>query len=154
MARLSFAAPTDVDVEELAVDLREADRIEIGASHGADVRRTIRYAVRTSPEPWAVRSSDGLLCIFGIAVESLLDGSGAPWMLGTPLLDGRHRTLGLVARRYLAEMSRVYAVLTNQVDARNAASIRLLEWLGFDLGEPEPFGVSGLPFRRFEMRGG
>ena len=39
----------------------------------------------------------------------------------------------------------------NIVDANYTAAIRLLDIVGFELGEPEPMGIHGKPFRRFEM---
>ena len=132
--------------------MRRADRREVLASSGPDVRGTVARSVTLSANCLAVRSSVGLLAIFGTAPLSLVSGEAAPWLLGTPLLFTRHRTLGRVARRYIGEMARAYPVLVNHVDARNAASIRLLAWLGFTIGDPAPYGAAGLPFRRFELR--
>jgi len=48
-------------------------------------------------------------------------------------------------------MLAVYPRLVNHVDERNEASKRWLSWLGFELGEPEPHGPFGIPFRPFRL---
>jgi hypothetical protein len=82
----------------------------------------------------------------------LLLGHAAPWQLGTNSLARFKRSHGKIARLYVEEASALYPSLENWVDDRNTASKRLLEWLGFTLEEPTPFGVEGLPFRKFWRR--
>ena len=154
MGRVTFAATTGDDIAELARDMRAADRDEIVAAAGPDVLETLRLSVAASVDSWAARTPEGLLCIFGTAAMSLTAREGSPWMLGTPLLDRHRRSLIKTADAYIRGMLRVFPVLANHVDARNAASIKRLGWLGFEFGEPEPYGVQGLPFRRFERREG
>jgi hypothetical protein len=151
-ADLTFTTPTEADLDELAANMRPEDRDEIVASDGPDVRKTLAVALGWSVNALAVRSKDGLLCVFGTAAPSLLGDEAAPWMLGTDILARHPRTLTRVARRYIEEMLGVFPVLVNHVDTRNTASIRLLAWLGFTFDEPRPYGVAGLPFRRFEKR--
>jgi hypothetical protein len=151
-ADLTFLPVVPADLDELAANMRPADRDEITASNGADIRRTLGFSLLLSVNAFAVRSEEGLLCVFGTAAHSLLDDTGAIWMLGTPIVDKHPRTLSRVTRRYVAEMLRIFPILANWVDARNAASIKLLRWCGFTIGEPEPYGVRGLPFHRFEKR--
>jgi hypothetical protein len=143
-------APGDID--QLDAHLRQPDRDEIVASHGADTRRTIADAVVVSTHCLAIETKGRLACLLGVAPLAMAAGIGSPWMLGTDVLDYRSRTLARVARRYFDEVARVYPVLENHVDVRNAASIKLLKWLGCSFDAPKPYGVAGLPFMRFERR--
>jgi hypothetical protein len=43
-----------------------------------------------------------------------------------------------------------YDQLFNYVDARNLRSIAWLQHIGFQVFEPQPYGLEGLPFHRFE----
>lgn len=56
-------------------------------------------------------------------------------------------------RKYLSSLLERYDMLFNYVDARHTASIRWLRRLGFSMEPAAPFGVDGVPFHRFEMRG-
>jgi len=58
-----------------------------------------------------------------------------------------------VCVKWVRRQSEKFSLLYNYVDARNVKSIKWLRWLGFQLDEPAPYGVRGLPFHRFELRG-
>ncbi|MNC81827.1 hypothetical protein D3C75_1350850 [compost metagenome] len=44
-----------------------------------------------------------------------------------------------------------HPTLTNYVDARNLAAIRWLQWLGFRMDSPVPYGPHRLTFRQFHL---
>ena len=73
-------------------------------------------------------------------------------MLGTDLVEKHSKAFLRRNKAYLSEMAQGFDTLENYVDARNEVSKKWLEWLGFEIGEPEPMGVLGLPFHKFEMR--
>jgi hypothetical protein len=39
--------------------------------------------------------------------------------------------------------------VVNYVDARNVRAVKWFKWLGFEVSEPEPFGLNGELFHRF-----
>jgi hypothetical protein len=97
--------------------------------------------------------ADGrVVCMFGVAPVNLLGDTGVPWLLGSDDIERHAVTFLRGSKRYIAEMSRDYRLLTNYVDARNTLSIRWLKWLRFDILAAEPYGPFGLPFHRFELR--
>ena len=154
MGEISIREVEPDDTFILRCFMRDADREEIIASHGPDVQHTLDRSVAISTHCLTVlNDGGGLACIMGVAPISMVSGHGAPWMLGTTALDALPRTLARVSRRYFREVAQVYPVLENYVDVRNTASVRLLEWLGCSFGEPQPYGVMGLPFMRFEWSG-
>lgn len=142
----------DGDVERLFLEMRYEDRREVESAGGPDVLKTLRRSVEHSTHCIVATHDDQLLAIFGVAPMSLVAGRAAPWLLGTDRLEKHKRALITSARAYIGTMLREYPVLTNWVDARNVASVRLLKWLGFKIGPAEPFGFASLPFHRFEMR--
>lgn len=144
----------DGDLEHLNANLRAADREEITASGGPDTLATLRTSTRRSTL-LAVATVDGeLACIFGLVPTSLLGGSGAPWMLGTDVLDRNSRSLMRRCRGYIQGMLTECSHLENHVDARNVRAIRWLKHLGFSFRETRLTGEQRVPFYRFEMRAG
>ena len=56
------------------------------------------------------------------------------------------------SREYIDHMHQTFALLENWVDVRNKTAIRWLEWCGFKMEAPKPYGAYKLPFRRFWRR--
>lgn len=132
------------------MNLRTADRRELEAAHGPDIGPVIDRALAASVDAWAATASGRLLALFGVAPIDLLAGLGAPWLLGTDGLDRRARDLVRIGRAYVAAVRDSFPCLVNFVDARNAASIRWLQRIGFSVAaEPQPLGRNGEAFRRF-----
>lgn len=142
-------APGDVD--ELAANLREADREEVIAQTGRDPSEAIAHSIAMSSPCWTARIDGELAAIFGCAPVSLIGPIGMPWLLGTPVLDRHPRAVISYSRPYLAVMFDAYPQMLNWVDARNERSIRWLKALGFRFHDAAPHGPLGLPFHRFDM---
>lgn len=150
-------APVDAErIAELANGLRSADRLEVARSAGHDDHAaTIAECVDRSTEAYAVIDASGeLVAIFGCApLGSLVSAAGAPWCLGTDLLDRRSRALMSISRRYIHKWRDTYPALVNFVDAENTLSIKFLSALGFKFDAPAPHGPQGALFHRFWQEG-
>jgi hypothetical protein len=149
---------TEQDAIALEPHLREADRAELEAASGPDVRGNLRSAVRMSTGrggkmAFVAEHEGEVIALFGFVPAGLLSGVAYPWLVGTPGLARVPGMLNRLARSYCSAVLGEYPVLVNFVDARHEASVRWLKRIGFELQPPEPFGVAGLPFHRFEMRG-
>lgn len=144
---------TAEDASWFASRLRAADRDELTAASGPDILATLRAALDLSGDFAFVAYEEEPLALFGLASIAAPEGAAAPWMVGTPALLSKGRALMEIGRAYCVAAVQEAALLVNYVDARNTASIRWLQRLGFTLGQPEPFGVEGRPFIRFEMEG-
>ena len=78
---------------------------------------------------------------------------GAPWLLTSNV----SKTVSPVAfafiyRRSVRGMLELFPTLENWVDASYTEAVRLLQIIGFELGEPEPLGPKGALFRKYIMR--
>lgn len=142
------------DARAVGARLREADRRELTAAGWSDPSQAPLESWRASETAFAaVERGAGptrATAIFGVGP---LDGSGevgAPWLLATPEFLRHRRTIARRSRAWAARLQRDYRVLTNVVDARNAAAIRWLGWCGFvfvrRLGG---FGAGGEDFLEF-----
>ena len=154
--KVRFAAKEDADAIE--PHLRVSDRDELIAASGPDVLGQLREAVEQSRGRLgrmafvAEHEGEGI-ALFGFVPTSALSSAAHPWLVGTPGLSKVPGMLNRLSRSYCSAVLGEYPLLSNYVDARNTASIAWLKRLGFTLDDPQPFGVEGLPFHRFEMRG-
>lgn len=141
------------DLWTVALNMRDEDRAEIKASHGADPLTALIASVEGSDLKWTITDEQlGVIGIFGVGRSVGEPRRGSPWLLATPDLELRYISFLRQARGYVQQMQDAYPFLENWVDARNTVSIKWLAWCGFTLDEPETFGVEGRLFRRFDMR--
>lgn len=139
-------------VELLAPHTRQADREELWAAAMVTPETAMRVGIATSPMSWTGSVNGEILCMFGVAPVSLLGGLGAPWLIGADAIERYQMAFLRHSRPMVQQMRDRFPVMTNHVDDRNKVAIRWLRWLGFVMGEAEPHGPFGLPFRKFEMR--
>jgi len=143
---------TAQDAIDLAQGLRPADIAELHACGHSDLDEVVARSVRVSSMCWAAFVDGQIACVIGVAPLSLLGGLGAPWMLGTPVLDKASRVLVRRTPEYISKMLGAFPHLLNYVHADNGTSVRWLKRLGFVFGEPFAHPRSGETFYPFEMR--
>lgn len=138
-------------VDAIARDMRDADAREVFAATGWEPGYALEKSLHLS-SGWAVTVMDdeGPAAMGGL----VLDGrNGCPWLLGTPRLTlGRRRWFMKMSRFFFEKACHDADYLENHVDARYAASVRWLRWLGFTIEPAEPYGLLQLPFHRFHWR--
>lgn len=153
MAEILVRPPRRADIPVLVANLREADRQELEAARGGEPHEAVRSALALSSHRWAMDVDGNLGLVGGIVTVSLLNGIGSPWLLGTTELDRIPGALTKIGLRYRDVALGLFPELVNYVDARNVKAIRWLKRLGFTVSDtPVPYGVSRLPFYRFELR--
>jgi len=133
-----------------AIRLRRGDARELDAL-GVDRLRAFELSMARSLWADAYLIDGEVAALVGLAVDSLLGGIGAPWLLTGRPVD-RHRKLFLQeTRRGVARMRAEFPRLANHVHAEYGEAIRWLRWLGFAIGPAEPKGPHAAPFRRFSI---
>ena len=150
--RIEFRPASFTDVDPIASRMREADKREVWATALMRPDQALAESLRASTHAWTKLLDDRPVGMFGCSPMAHLTGSGSAWLLGTDDLAINPMRFVKESRRWVGTMLEVYNPLVNWVDARNAASVRWLRWLGFAIMSPAPFGPFGLPFHRFEMR--
>lgn len=133
-------------------NIRQADYDEVKASCGLHPITAISEGVKMSTKSWTALYNGKPACIFGVTPVSIMTGTGCPWMLGTSDILKMKRKFLIKSKDVVKEMLEICPILINYVDTRNKVSIRWLRWLGFTVYDPEPYGLNGEPFHRFEMR--
>lgn len=131
---------TEDDAHELAPQLRAPDRAEVIAL-GIEPVEGLLQSLHSSQEAWTARTPEGaIICMAGVCPATLTGPTGVPWLLGSDLVPVYRRPFMLETRAMVARWLTLFPVLRNIVDARYAAAIRWLRWLGFTIGEPLPIG--------------
>ena len=138
-------------VLELACTIRAEDRLEIGAHHRGSIMGALYRSYKVSTHCWTAMLDDKVMFMFGVSPISAVTRVGSPWLIAADGLEKVQRQFIKECRVHLQEIADVYPDLRNHVDVRNDAAIRWLEWMGFEMADPIPYGVNGemfMPFTR------
>ncbi|GAA3112829.1 hypothetical protein GCM10010520_66260 [Rhizobium viscosum] len=136
-------------IRTIASRMRAADREEVFAASGRSPLSALCFSYRHSSLAWTALFDGRPEVMWGIGDINILTGIGAPWLLGTDAVEKNFRGFLRISKDWPAQLLSHYRLLRNVVDARNAISIRWLEWLGFRLFAPVE--INAHPFHLFEM---
>jgi len=133
--------------------LRECDEQEVWAAlrlKGAQaLQASFEYAVRS----WALLADGEPVALFGVSPYPSVKRQGCPWMLANDRIADIWMYVLRMTKEYVyGPLMDGFDSLFNFVDVRNKASIRWLEWVGFHISNPVPFGVGGEFFHPFWLR--
>ena len=137
---------------DLGPRLRMRDVEEIKAACGMDGTQALVDGVNRS---WRVMTwlCDGKPFAIAGAVEAQDDpGIGIIWMLASDDLARNKRWLLKDTKQFVDSFFEKHDMLFNFVDNRHTEAHSWLQWLGFDIGEPQTFGVAKMDFRPFWKR--
>lgn len=115
--------------------LRRADVEEIDAMTGLSPAVAVAYSIAETERGYCALLDGKPCAVFGVA------HGGVIWLVGTDEIARHPVTFYRVSRRIFPVLSAGYSSLENYVDARNTLSLRWLQWLGFEIGAPVPFGA-------------
>ena len=148
MAVYEVRPATDALLAEIASSPRQADVDELWSAARLTPMEAMRVGQRFSSAYIGLVDGEPV-CAFGVTPISALSGLGAPWMVGSTALDAHFRGFlrgcGPVVKAMLERWPR----LANYVDVRNQRAVKWLQWLGFSILPPVPYGHDGLLFHPF-----
>lgn len=134
----------------LARALRDDDRAEIAAG-GITDRKAVWRSYKQSVLCKTAFVDGEIAAMWGLG-GTLMSRRGEPWLLTTHAVEKVPLDFAREARKAVREMLTIRPILSNYVLASYERAVRLLQIIGFSLGEPFPLGPKGLAFRKFEMR--
>jgi hypothetical protein len=142
---------TLADALDVAQRLRWADRAEIVATTGEDPLGAVLRSANAAHDlrAWVL---NGQVEVIG-GCRTIAPGVALPWMVGTDAMFGSAKWP--FARSSRAEMDRwnsLWPLLSGHVHAANTAHVRWLQWCGFEVSDPIPWGASREPFHPFVRR--
>lgn len=143
---------TIADVRQVADNMRQEDIDEVQAQSGMAPRESLLLAyMRSKPCHAMVSRSGAVIGLWGVVPEG--DGVGRIWMLGTDgMVDDSidRKTFLRLSIKYLEELHQQFAVLFNEIDARNTVHLEWLRRMGFTFVRyHSKYGVEGRPFYEF-----
>lgn len=141
----------DSDIQAIADDVREPDRLELEEGCGQSVASALTIGLRSSVKAHVICWDDVPLAAFGDVSHSPCAGIGIPWLISTNAIEHHPRQFLRACKPLLGFMRVRHPTLLNYVDARNTVAIRWLEWLGFTVGSATPYGPNQLLFRQFQL---
>jgi len=137
-------------VLSLASVMRQEDADEVWASAHVTPAEALKISHRVSANTIRVGLVDDKIAIvFGVRENCALSRSGVPWLLTSNLAAQHSLHFLRVSVGVVNEWRQQYKFLENYVDARYTDAVEWLDWLGFDLDDPKPYGAEQLPFHRF-----
>lgn len=136
-------------IRSLAERLRDDDMAELQAA-GTGPMRALWRSYRQSTYAKVAFVDGELAAAWGLAGEPL-GRSGRPWLLTAPSVERAPLAFVKEARKEVALMLTINPVLWGYVDDAYTRAIRLLELIGFTIGEPVPLGPFGMPFRMYSI---
>jgi Protein of unknown function (DUF2833) len=130
----------------VAASVRADDRAELAAVGQSPLMAAVT-SLHSSTKAWTGIVDGEPICIFG--VSEWADGSGRPWMIATDKLEPNQRIFLRKCKECVAAMLDGYNLLHNFVSADNTTAIKWLQWLGFEIGQLQPYGKNGETFYYF-----
>lgn len=127
-------------------DVRQSDIDELAAL-GVTPEQCIRHGMQHC-RAWTAFFNDSIGAIFGIIDYG---DYSLPWAVFTNVIERYPITFLRESRHFVRSQK---ADLVNYVDARNIATVKWLQWLGFTIDESEPYGLKGELFHRFWLCAG
>lgn len=127
----------------ILADLRSEEVIELDAI-GVNSEMCMRYGlIRGNAQTVFIHGEPA--GIFGICDYGDYQ---VPWAVFTRAIDRYPLAFLRAARRWVKS---VEGTLINYVDVRNERAVKWFAWMGFDVGEPEPYGLNGELFRKVRV---
>lgn len=142
---------TAADINGLARDIRRADIEELQEALGIPIRYALEQCLVGSLKASKIVAGGKIVAIFGDAVHDVMGSVGVPWLISTIHVERHAREFLRVCQPAVREMLERHAHLRNYVDVRNHHAVRWLKWLGFQFGEPVPYGPHRMPFYPFHL---
>jgi hypothetical protein len=149
-ARIEITTPDHIGAINKMV--RKPDKDEIWASCLRTPDEAMNLGLRFGKETFTGIVNNEPICVWGVVDRDIIFKSGVPWMVGSELLDKYAVVFLRRCKKQVMKMFENYDNLENHVDARNILAIKWLQWLGFTIHEPKPYGALELPFHKFTMR--
>lgn len=146
---IEIVRTTPQHLRELAPKLRAEDEAEILA-FGLTLEKALWRSYKSSVMRKTALIDGEVAAVWGVCGH-FLGTVGAAWLLTGSAVDKvSPLKFTRIYQQEVKEMLHLFPKLSNIVDADHSAALRLLDIVGFTLGEPKIMGSKGKLFVRFE----
>lgn len=138
--------------EELALTMREEDRLEVWRVGHRMPLRALLDSMAASDQSWAALWGGRVGALYGTAPMVGMLGTAAPWLITGEVLEHNKRSFLREAHRGLEQMLARWPRLLNVVCAECPTALRWVRWMGFAVGPPFQWGPDSAFFHWIERR--
>ena len=128
------------DFDEVFAATGDSPHIEVADSWELSSRRFMIFNKRAQP-----------VAVLGVRPLEAFSRIGIIWLLGTDGLGNMKKFFLRISKPIIKYLMDGYDVVFNYVDNRYLGALRWMEWCGFTVHAPEPFGALKLPFNQCTM---
>lgn len=147
-----FIRPTEPDdAMAVAANMREADQVEVWASHAMRPLEACLLSIAKTPEPLTIWKGDEPAALFGVVPVSTVVRSGIIWLLGTVVIEQNPIPFLRHTKEVMNFFLESHEHLYNWIHEDNRLSQRWLKWCGYKPG-PEARGPFGDVFHKYEIK--
>lgn len=149
MVKYIIRKPNEEDVKYFDKHARQADKDEVFLFSGKTIGETLEDipGITQNTHVWEVEGKP--VAIFGV---SSWEDNDVIWLLATDDFEEYKGTFRTDCKKVFEELIKDYNYLYNYVHAEHKKAIRWLKWLRADILEPQPIGLGGALFCKFEFK--
>ena len=145
-----FRKPTIFDVDYLANNAREMDVREVFYMSGGNISQGLNSTPGLYENSLVWEVDNKLVCMFGTTPCSQ-EGHYVVWLLATNYFDDHKNVFRKICKNVFQETVKGKKYVYNYVYAGHIKAIKWIKWLGCKVYDPEPMGVNGEMFCKFEV---
>jgi len=142
--------PTLEDIDFLAKNARELDKKEVFFSSGMNIDDILKSTPNILNDCYVWEINSKLVAMYGISNWG--GDNNVIWMLATDEFDKYKNIFRRDCKKIVKEMVNGKNYVYNYIWCEHRKAIKWLKWLGFTILDPEPIGINGELFCKFELR--
>lgn len=120
------------DFARLASHLTEAGRRELAEVYGMSGEESLRRNYAASSEAWTMVKGEAVLCLFGVAPLSILEGIGEFWIVSTTHICSNRFAFARMCRKFRPQIMMRWGELRGVIEHREDV-LTWARWLGAEL---------------------
>ena len=146
----SVSPVVEADIEQFSANIRSADIEELSLVSDVDPLDALRHTVGNAKLALAIRDKEGVaVSMIGINWTDESPRVGLAWFLSADVLDKYALVFLQEMKHLIGPMMQGHDMIYNFVYKKNAATMRWLEWLGFEELEEMAAPRGGNPEDKF-----
>lgn len=121
---------TPEDLERVAPHLTPEGLKELAEVYGMSAQECLRRNFAASTEAWAMVKGETVLCLFGVAPLSVLEGVGEFWIVSTTHICSNRFAFARMCRAFLPRLMERWGELRGLVEHSRIDVMTWARWLG------------------------
>lgn len=141
--------PNIFDIKYISDNARDMDIKEVLYMSGSSIYECLTSTPDIYENSFVWEVDNKIVCIFG--TTPFKDNKHVIWLLATNYFDDYKNIFKKICKKVFLNTIKNKYYLYNYVYAGHEKAIRWIKWLGFKVYDPEPVGINGELFCKFEV---